>query len=470
MRRFSQNNKLRHFAACSLVVAILLPMMAFAQTKIVAPKNKRKIQDDIKIGRDTAGQAEQIFPLIPDATSNAYLQDVGRRLVDAIPSEYQHSEFQYYFKIINASDINAFALPGGPMYVNRGMIVGAKNEGEMAGVMAHELSHVALRHGTAQGPGILTQIGAIGAIIGGGVVGAPEIGQIAAAGLITPNSRAHEKQADILGAQIMARAGYDPRDLANIFKTIAGENGGQRSPEFISTHPDPGNRYGYINQEATQLRVSPNPIKITSGFQRTQRYMNSLPPAQTMQQIEAAAQKGQTQGGGEQDPMAGGKYSQNVPAPSPSYRAYNAGKIISLQVPTNWKEFPRSQQQEVWFSPDGAWGAQGITHGSIMGVEKNTDNLQTATKNYVDGILKANTYLKQNGNYSTGKLSGRAAYAVTISGTSDVTGKVEVDTIYTTLLSDGSLLYIVTVVPQDQSSAYKNAFSSILKSLQINDK
>ena len=69
---------------------------------------------------------------------------VGQRLVNAIPSEFQHPEFQYYFKIVNARDINAFALPGGPMYVNRGMIEAAHNEGEMAGVMAHELSHVAL--------------------------------------------------------------------------------------------------------------------------------------------------------------------------------------------------------------------------------------------------------------------------------------------------------------------------------------
>src|SRR6185436_7701870 len=71
-------------------------------------------------------------------------------LVAAIPSEFQHREFQYYFKVVNARDINAFALPGGPMYVNRGMIESAGREGEMAGVMAHEIAHVALRHGTAQ--------------------------------------------------------------------------------------------------------------------------------------------------------------------------------------------------------------------------------------------------------------------------------------------------------------------------------
>ena len=166
------------------------------------------------------------------------------------------------------------------------MIEAARNEGEMAGVMAHEISHAMLRHGTAQGPGILTQIGAIGAIFGGAIVGAPELGQAAALGLITPYSRKFETQSDILGAQILARAGYDPRDLANMFQTIAKESEGGRAPEWISSHPDPGNRYNNINKEASMLRVSSNPIKITQGFQRTQNFLRGLPRAQTMAEIE----------------------------------------------------------------------------------------------------------------------------------------------------------------------------------------
>ena len=102
-------------------------------------------------------------------------RNVGRRLVDAIPQELRHPEFEYSFKVVNVREINAFALPGGPMYVNRGMIEAAKTEGEVAGVMAHELSHVALRHGTAQASKATKyEIGAIvgavlGAIIGGNV-------------------------------------------------------------------------------------------------------------------------------------------------------------------------------------------------------------------------------------------------------------------------------------------------------------
>ncbi len=211
--------------------------------------------------------------MIREATN--YVQNVGRRLVNAIPSQFQHSEFRYQFKIVNASDINAFALPGGYMYVNRGMIEAARNEGEMAGVMAHELSHVALRHGTAQATkqsNPVNQLPAIGgAILGaifGGTIGgvAQTAGQIGSAALLTKYSREYETQADILGSQIMARAGYDPQDLANMFKTIERQSGGSRSPEFLSSHPNPENRYENINREARLLRVSSNPIQNTREF------------------------------------------------------------------------------------------------------------------------------------------------------------------------------------------------------------
>src|ERR1041384_4887753 len=137
--------------AMQIALAIfLMPAASFAQTQISYHSNKYKPSDAAKLGREAAAQAEQQFPLLRDERVDSYVENVGQRLVAAIPPEFQHPEFCYYFKVVNASDINAFALPGGPMYVNRGMIQAARTEGEMAGVMAHELSHVALRHGTAQ--------------------------------------------------------------------------------------------------------------------------------------------------------------------------------------------------------------------------------------------------------------------------------------------------------------------------------
>ena len=140
------------------------------------------------------------------------------------------------------------------MYVNRGMIEAARNEGEMAGVMAHELSHVALRHGTAQASkaqkyGLLAGILGIGGAILGGPAGAAA--QIAGQGVgvyFLKFSREYETEADILGAQIMARAGYDPMDLASMFQTIERQGGGS-SGGFLSSHPSPANRYAGFSRK-----------------------------------------------------------------------------------------------------------------------------------------------------------------------------------------------------------------------------
>ena len=137
-------------AAAMLLTLWSLPLAAFAQTRIEMPKNKYKVQDDVKLGDQAAAEIDKRFPILSDADATRYIERVGAKLVLSIPAQFRQTAFNYRFKLVNASDINAFALPGGPMYVNRGMIEAAKNEGEMAGVMAHEISHVALRHATAQ--------------------------------------------------------------------------------------------------------------------------------------------------------------------------------------------------------------------------------------------------------------------------------------------------------------------------------
>ncbi len=150
MIKKNYNTKQQLLAMLAAVTLFAMPLSVFAQTQIKLHSNKYKPSDDVKLGRQAAAEAERQFPILNDSEANGYVSRVGQRLVSNIPSEFQHPGFSYYFKVVNARDINAFALPGGPMYVNRGMIEAARNEGEMAGVMAHELSHVALRHGTAQ--------------------------------------------------------------------------------------------------------------------------------------------------------------------------------------------------------------------------------------------------------------------------------------------------------------------------------
>ena len=447
----------------------LLPVVSIGQTRISMPKNRYKVQDDVKIGNDAARQVEQQFPLVNDAAAQRYLETVGQRLAASIPPEYQQPAFNYRFKIVNASDINAFALPGGPMFVNRGMIEAAKNEGEMAGVMAHEMSHVALRHATAQQTKLnnpLNQILGIGAILGGAVLGGQtgaQAGQIFAQGYFLKFSREYEKQADILGARIMTNAGYDPRDLANMFRTIE-QQGGGRSPEWLSSHPNPGNRFEYINREATLLPVSSNPIKITQGFSRTQEKLRSMPRARSMSQIQQGIQQGQNQGG---NPTSGGTYSNSVGTPSTRTREFSSN-WLQMSIPSNWRDF--SSGNTVQVAPEGGFGDRGMTHGALIGIDRSTSGgIQQATQAYVNGVLQENTHLRQKSNYSRFNLSGRQGYTITLSGISPVTNRIEVVTVYTALLSDGGLLYVATVSPQDDSYRYSTAFRNMLASIHVND-
>src|SRR5688572_18686524 len=239
------------------LACVLVCETALAQSEIKVPKNNYTPAQDAEFGRQAAAEIRKQYPVITDRAITNYLETLGERLVNASPSELNRREFQYSFTPVNVKDINAFALPGGPMFVNRGMFDAAEMESEVVGVMAHELSHVLLRHGTAnatkaQNPWL--QLGQIAGMIGGEMVGG-SLGGLIQQGtgfglgtLMLRYSRDFEKQADLLGTQIMARAGYDPRDLARMFETIERRSGGG-GPQWLSSHPNPGNRTAYINQE-----------------------------------------------------------------------------------------------------------------------------------------------------------------------------------------------------------------------------
>jgi Zn-dependent protease with chaperone function len=463
----------KSFAALLIVWTMLtLPIAAVAQTRVEMPKNKYKVQDDVKIGREAAAEVEQQFPILNDSEATRYVQEVGQRLVRAIPPQYQQSAFDYRFKIVNARDINAFALPGGPMYVNRGMIEAAKSEGEMAGVMAHEISHVALRHATAQQTKLnnpLNQILGIGAILGGAILGGQtgaQLGQIFAAGYFLRYSRDYERQADILGAQIMARAGYDPRDLANMFRTIEQQSGGSSAPEWLSSHPNPGSRYETINREAQLLRISPGETtQNTQAFQNVQNRLRRLPQAPTMAEIERNAQNNRTT---TTSPTSGGRYSGSVPAPSTRTQRYSSGNWISVNYPSNWRAM--EEQSQVWFAPEGAYGNEGITHGALIGIANvRANSLSQASQDYVNGLLQANSYLRRQSNFVQTTFGGRQGYSTTLSGRSPITGTTENVTVYTTQLRNGQLFYLVTVAPANEASRYNTAFRNMVRSLRLND-
>ncbi len=470
------SNRIKRLVAWLTVFAVFaMPVAVFSQTQIKYHSNKYKPTDDFKVGRQAAAEVEQQLPILNDTEATSYVSRVGQRLVSSIPAEFQHPEFQYYFKIVNARDINAFALPGGPMYVNRGMIEAAHSEGEMAGVMAHELSHVALRHGTAQATkaqkyGLLAGILGIGGQIVGGPAGAAA--QIAGQGVgvyFLKFSREYETEADILGARIMANAGYDPHDLANMFKTIEQQSGGGGGG-FLSDHPSPAGRYERINQEAQYLRVN-NPIRETRDFARIQARLRGMGRAPSMAEIAQSGQRypsGETTGNYPNNPPRG-----RVDSPSTRYQNYSTlGGIVRVSVPSNWRQLGDSNS--VWFAPEGAYGQYQnsvvYTHGVNFGIaQTQSSNLQQATQGFLNGLSQGNGNMRQRSGLLRTTVGGRNGLTTALTNTNEATGQAEVVTVITTQLQNGQLLYMITVVPENESASYQATFRNILRSLQISD-
>jgi len=455
---------------------LFTPVSLLAQgTNIDAPDNDYSISDDIRLGREAAAQVEQRMPILPEGGEvDDYVERVGQRLVNGVPREFRHSQFDYEFDVVNARDINAFALPGGPLYINRGTIQTAGSEGELAGVIAHEIAHIALRHGTAQATEARSakfQLPAIGGAILGAIIGG-SVGSIISQGTqfglsayFLKYSRDYERQADILGAQIMANAGYDPRDLANMFQRIERQGGGG-GPEWLSSHPNPGDRYDRINREARLLNVNPSrATQDTARFNRIQAELRSRPQAPSMEEI---ARNGNNSNGRQYPPNS--RIERRVEYPSTEYRTHTGGNVFSIRVPENWREF--SDRDSVTFAPSGAYGVyQGesvFTHGAIVGiVNAQSNNLREASQRYVDALLQSNPYLRQRGGFRSETLDENRALRTRLVGRSNVTGRTEVVTVYTTMLRNGNLFYVIGVTPQDQSRVYNRAFRTMLQSLEI---
>jgi predicted Zn-dependent protease len=234
--------------------------------------------------------------MVNDRPTDTLVEQIGRRLVAAVPARYAQPAFRYSFDVVNLREINAFALPGGPMFLHRGMLQAARTDDEVAGVMAHELSHVILRHGTLQAAKAQKfQLGAVAGQILGAIVGGQKgamIAQGSQIGLSTyflKYSREYEREADLLGAQLMARAGYDPRQMANMFQTIE-QQGGNSGPEFLSDHPNPGNRYDAIVREARSLSIA-GAARTGPAFDAVRSRLARMPPAPTTQQVARAQQR-----------------------------------------------------------------------------------------------------------------------------------------------------------------------------------
>jgi predicted Zn-dependent protease len=229
--------------------------------------NFYSIEKEIALGKGLAQQVERQAKIINDPVIAEYVNRVGQNLV-----RNSDAKVPFTIKVIDSEEVNAFALPGGFFFVNSGLIMKADNEAELAGVMAHEIAHVAARHGTRQATrGEIAQLGMIPLVFMGGWTG---YGIYQAANVLVPVgflrfSRAFESEADMLGLEYMYKAGYDPTAFVDFFEKI--ETLEKRKPgtlaKVFSTHPMTDDRIKAAQKNIEELlKAKPEYIVTTSEF------------------------------------------------------------------------------------------------------------------------------------------------------------------------------------------------------------
>ena len=214
------------------------------------------VNDEIALGREAQQEVRRQVPALRDSTVNNYVERLGRR----IAAQADGPRYPYSFDVANKREINAFALPGGPIWVHRGAIQAAQTEAQLAGVLAHEIAHIANRHAADQltkGTFANVGLGVLGALLGGG--NGARIAQmgagVAAQATMMKFSRDAERQADMKGLAYMKRAGYDPRGMVEFLQILRARQG--RDPgsvqTFFASHPAPAERVSRLQQEANRL-------------------------------------------------------------------------------------------------------------------------------------------------------------------------------------------------------------------------
>lgn len=437
-----------------------------------------------QLGQQAVGEVYKQFPVLPDSSPvTQYVQQLGKKMTTVIPQEYS---WPYQFHVIPQKEINAFALPGGPIFVNVGTITSADNEAELAGVIAHEMAHVYMQHSAKSAPKQQAAqiIGALAGLLGGGTAGSlARLGiQIGAGTLLMKYSRGDEAQADAVGAIIMYKAAYNPKAMAEFFEKLEKESGGG-GPQFLSDHPNPGNRVKAVSQQIADW-PSRKYQSSNSTFASAKQKASGM-RVYTAQEIADGAKQGvwakQNQQGGAVPPanpsassgqasgsLANVTFEQVKPSENFTQLSNN---VFSIGYPDNWKT--GGDQNSVLIAPQAGAGQGAVAYGVTIGGgrDPNASSLDEATQNLVQSITQSNQGLKAMGSPQRVSVNGVDGRSVTLTGNSPVTkdGKPvpERDLLVTLPASQDGLIYLVFTAPENDFSRLRPTYERMLNSLQV---
>jgi hypothetical protein len=428
------------------------------------------------------------MPVLADSSPETqYIQALGKRLVNTIPSD---RSWPFQFHVVQQKEINAFALPGGPMFVNIGTINAAGNEAELAGVMAHEMAHVYMQHSAKQQgkasllEGLAGLAGAAAGQLGGTAGTLAQTGiQIGAGTLMLKYSRGDEAQADAVGAIILWKAGINPIALADFFQKLSAE--GNQGPQFLSDHPNPGNR-----RTAIQTQIKDWPSKQYSGdtaqFTSVRKHATGV-RAYTAKEIADGAKSGQWTAENRKNgavfpdaptsssPGAGSMPAVSISAvqPSSSFQTANLAAGLSIARPQNW-EVLGNQQTSATIAPRAGASGGAVAYGVVIGTTRAPAANMSAgqlTTAMAQNLQSSDTNMRVVGQVQTlsvGGSSGGSVQLETISPMAGSDGKTQRERDWLVTVQRGSdAIYLVFVSTAANYEQFRPTFERMLRSVQF---
>jgi beta-barrel assembly-enhancing protease len=480
---------LRRAAALAL---ILLAISAWAITpatpQLPDPGNpKMSRADQEKLGLKAMAEVYKQMPVLPDSSPiTQYVQQLGRRLQKQIPPE---RSWPYQFHVVQQKEINAFALPGGPIFINVGTINAAATEAQLAGVMAHEMSHVYMQHSAKQATSskrtIAEILGAAGGIFGGSALGSlARMGiQFGAGTMLLRYSREDEAQADSVGAIIMYKAGFNPMELAHFFEALAKEGGG--GPQFLSDHPNPGNRSEAI---AKEIRNWPpkNYLGDSQEFLSVKKQASTV-KAYTAQEIADGAKQGLWARQNVRSGAVPASAQESVAAEANSATVSDVsldqirpnGQFtevhqngFSISYPSNWST--ASGQNSLTIGPKAAVSQNAIAYGVVVNTfeDPNASSLDQVTQDLIRNLVRANPGMHQESEIraiNVNGVRGRMADLTSDSPIQQQDGRPlpEHDWLVVVPQSSGSYLSLVFIAPERDFAALRPTYQRMLDSLWV---
>jgi len=452
----------------AFVSVLVFPALA-ARTNLTPAWNLFSPQQDTEMGRVLAADAEQTFRLADDHNSNVYLDALGKQLIAHAPG----NKYPYQFKIVNDGAINAWALPGGFIYVTSGLIEAAQNEPQLAGALAHEIGHVVLRHGTAE----VSQ--AYESRVSNSIRGRVSVSDAMSRldlrfqpdSVLLKYSREEERQADIIATQILYDTGFDPRTMTQFFQKISNDRS-NNTTEFLNNHPDLANRAANVRREIQNIGPLP----------RTMR--GDSPDFHSVQGRLLAANTNRWPSISDRNRTNGNRTNgDRLDLPS-SRLAYYQGRDISFRYPDNWRV--SDQGDSISVAPDSGVVSGSLAYGMTIAVfdpqgsrfgrnsfqnpvgRADTTSLANATDQLIDHLQQSNANMRVVRSNERRRVDGAQAMVVELTNDSPLGGS-ETDWLVTVLRPNGSLKYFVGVAPQREFSRYQPAFDEIVTSVRFMD-